>query len=65
MNNILSLIEKRQAQLNANLSRAMLMDLLNDVIGDLKTFESIEQIQDAIKFLENTKLQLQHKPRKS
>lgn len=57
-NNILNLIEKRKEQLNIAISVAMMIDLLDDVISDLRAFQNVEQIQEAIKFLENTKREL-------
>lgn len=61
----MNMTEKRKVQLNEAISRAMIVDLLNDVIGDLHAFQNIEQIQAAIKFLENTKLELKFKVPKS
>lgn len=58
VNTIIDLAAKREEHINRDLSTHMALDLLEDTIKDLKTFENMEEIQEAIKFLYYTKAEL-------
>lgn len=58
MDNILDFKSKLEELNNKNLSTHMAIDLLNDCIKDLQTFENMEEMQEAIMALKLAKVQL-------